>query len=145
MMITRPLLVLAFTLIALTLPVGTAHGGSQWPADAAVDELPPDLPPWLVASRLGRQLDDPARDDVSGLRAPGAVPLPATPARIEPDPLTLRTSTRADSTDLRALLGRSERWQLMRFGAVAGSPQEVKVTAFGSVAYLPRTLMAARP
>jgi hypothetical protein len=144
-MITRPLVVLAFVLIAVALPMGMAHGGSQWPADASVDELPPDLPPWLIASRLGRPLDDPARDDVSGLSDLGAVLLRDTPGPVEADPLTLRTSTGADSTDLRALLGRSERWQLMRFGAAAGSSQEVKVTAFGSVAYLPRTLMAARP
>ena len=41
-------------------------------------------------------------------------------APINPDPLTLRTSGE-DSTDLRALLGRGDRWHLMSFGAAAAS------------------------
>ncbi len=59
MFFIRPLIVLAFAAIALALPVAVAHGGSQWPADSSVDERPPDLPPWLLASRLGRPVDDP--------------------------------------------------------------------------------------
>jgi hypothetical protein len=148
MVLTRPLLALVITLITIAVPGGMAHGGSQWPADASVDERPPDLPPWLIASRLGRAVDDPSRVDVmpaGGLSDLGAVLLRDTPDAIEADLLTLRTSTAADSTDLRALLGKSERWHLMRFGAAAGSPQEMKVSAYGAVAYLPSTLMASRP
>lgn len=148
MFFIRPLIVLAFAAIALALPVAVAHGGSQWPADSSVDERPPDLPPWLLASRLGRPVDDPSREDVmptGGLSDLEAVMLRDTPGAIEADPLTLRTSTKADSTDLRAILGHGDRWQLMRFGATAGAPQEVKFSAYGTVAYLPSTLMAARP
>jgi hypothetical protein len=148
MFFIRPrVLVLALAAIAFALPVAVAHGGSQWPADSSVDERPPDLPPWLLASRLGRPVEDPSREDVmpaGGLSDLGAVLLRDTPDAVEADLLTLRTSTNADSTDLRAILGQ-DRWQLMRFGAVAGSPQEMKVSAFGTVAYLPSTLMASRP
>ncbi|MGH7315629.1 MAG: hypothetical protein ACREJS_05145 [Candidatus Rokuibacteriota bacterium] len=63
---------------------------------------------------------------------------------IEPDPLTLRTSGEGDSPDLRVLLGKGERWHLMRFGAAAGRPQEGKLTAYGAVAYVPPTLGPAR-
>jgi len=148
MFFIRPLIVLAFAAIAVALPVAVAHGGSQWPVDSSVDDRPPDLPPWLIASRLGRSVDDPSREEVmpaGGLSDLGAVMLRDTPEPIEANLLTLRTSTRSDSTDLRAILGRSDRWQLMRFGAVAGSPQEVKLSAYGTVAYLPSTLMASRP
>lgn len=150
MLITRHLIVLAIALIGVVLPLGAAQGGSQWPVDPAVEERPPDLPPWLIASRLGRPLDDASRYDASGptgLSDLGAVPLRDAPREaIEPDPLTLRTSTTDESTDLRALLGKGERWHLMRFGAAAGSrPQEAKATAYGSVAYLPRSILASRP
>lgn len=143
-----PFVAFALALIAVALPVAVAHGGSQWPAESSVDERPPDLPPWLLASRLGRSVDDPSRDDVmpaGGLSDLAAVMLRDTPGAIEADVLTLRTSTKSDSTDLRAILGRSDRWQLMRFGAAAGAPQEAKVSAYGTVAYLPSTLMASRP
>jgi len=146
MIITRPLVALAIALIGVALPVGAARAGSPWPTEATVDERPPDLPPWLIAPRLGRPIDDPSRDDLmgaSGLSDLGAVLLRDTPSPIEADPLTLRTST-ADPTDLRTLLGTGERWRLMRFGAAAGSPQEVKVTAYGAVAYLPDILTGAR-
>jgi hypothetical protein len=44
------------------------------------------------------------------------------------------------------LLGKGERWHLMRFGAAAASrPQEAKVTAYGAVAYVPPSLAASRP
>ena len=148
MIIPRPFMALGILLIGLALPVSAAHGGSQWSAEPTVDERPPDLPPWLIASRLGRPVDDPARDDIigaGGLSDLGAVLLRDTPDPVEADPLTLRTSTGDDSSDLRSLLGRGERWHLMRFGAAAGSPQDTKVTAYGAVAYLPSTLMGSRP
>src|SRR5262249_6411281 len=68
----------------------------------------------------------------------GAVLLREPPtAPIEPDPLTLRTSGE-DPNDLRALMRGGDRWHLMSFGAGADSrPQDVKATAYGSVAYLP--------
>ena len=74
----------------------------------------------------------------SGLSDLGAVLLRDAPTPpISSDPLTLRSSGE-DSTDLRSLLGRGERWHLMSFGANANArPQEVKVTAYGAVAYLP--------
>ena len=148
MIFIRPLVALLFTLIVFAVPAGVAHGGSRWPADASVEERPPDLPPWLIASRLSPSIDDPARADVmpaGGLSDLGAVLLRDRQEATDADFLTLRTSTGADSTDLRALLGKSERWHLMRFGAAASSPQEVKVSAYGSVAYVPSTLMGARP
>ena len=138
----------AILLLALALPVGLAHAGEEWPVDPGVAERPPDLPSWLIASRLGRPLDD-SRDDgtaraFSGLTDLGAVLLRDAPSSsINPDPLTLRTSGE-DSTDLRSLLGRGDRWQLMSFGAAAARPQDMKVTAYGAVAYLP-SLSTSRP
>jgi hypothetical protein len=149
MIVTRPLIALAGLLIGIALPAGIAHAGQVWPVDAAVDERPPDLPPWLIASRLGRPVDDTSRDDgmgPSGLSDVGAVLLRETPAAVEPDPLTLRTSTGDESGDLRTLLGGGDRWRLMRFGAAAGSrPQDATVTAYGAVAYLPSTIAGSRP
>ena len=80
-----------------------------------------------------------------GLTDLGAVLLrDSRSAPINPDPLTLRTSGE-DSTDLRTLLGRGERWHLMSFGANAASrPQDMKMTAYGAVAYLP-SLSSSRP
>jgi hypothetical protein len=150
MIIIRRLVTLGIALIGVALPVGIAWGGPQWPVDPGVEERPPDLPPWLIASRLGRPLDDASRYDApgpAGLSDLGAVLLRDAPSEaIEPAPLTLRTSTVDESTDLRALLGEGERWHLMRFGAAAGSrPQEAKATAYGAVAYLPRSILGARP
>ena len=147
-MTPRPLVALSFALIVVASLAGVAHGGSPWPVDPSVEERPPDLPPWLIASRFGRPLDEPPREDVTaagGLSDLDAVLLRDAPQPIEETPLTLRTSTSADSSDLRTLLGGGDRWSLMRFGAAAGSPQEVKVTAYGAVAYLPSTLIASRP
>jgi hypothetical protein len=144
MIITRPLLALA-TLIAIALPAPAA-GESQWPENPRVEERPPDLPPWLFASRLGRPLEDGPRDD-AGLSDMSAVLLRDAPsAAIQPDPLTLRSTGEDDSGDLRVLLGTGERWHLMRFGAAAASrPQKTKVTAYGAVAYVPPSLAASRP
>src|SRR5512147_2623667 len=106
MIITRPLVALAIVLIGVALPGGAARAGSPWPDEATVDERPPDLPPWLIAPRLGRPIDDPSRDDLmgaSGLSDLGALLLRDTPSPIEADPLTLRTSA-TDPTDLRTLL-----------------------------------------
>ena len=138
---TRPLAALATLLLAVVLPVGAAHAGELSPVDPGIAERPPDLPSWLIASRLGRPLDDTARDDAmmgAGLSDLGAVLLRDAPTSpISSDPLTLRSSGE-DSTDLRSLLGQGERWHLMSFGANANArPQEVKVTAYGAVAYLP--------
>ena len=143
MIITRPLLALA-TLIAI-LPTAAA-GQSQGPEDPRVEERPRDLPPWLFASRLGRPLEDRPRDD-AGLSDMSAVQLRDAPsAAIQPAPLTLRSTGEDDSPDLRVLLGKGERWHLMRFGAAAASgPQEAKVTAYGAVAYIPPSLAASRP
>ena len=144
MMITRPLLALA-VLIAIALPT-TAAGESQWPEDPRVEERPPDLPPWLLASRFGRPLDDRPRDD-AGLSDMSAVLLRDAPSTaVQSDPLTLRSTGEDDSSDLRVLLGKGERWHLMRFGAAAASrPQEAKVTAYGAVAYVPPSLASSRP
>jgi hypothetical protein len=141
MIMTRPLIAFVTLLLSLALPIGIAHAGEDWPVDPGVAGRPPDLPSWLIASRLGRPLDDSSRDDAmgsSGLSDLGAVLLRQGPgAPINPDPLTLRTSGE-DSTDLRALLGRGDRWHLMSFGAAAANrPQDMKVTAYGAVAYLP--------
>src|SRR5258707_187696 len=148
MIMTRPLIALATLLLSLALPVGIAHAGEPWPVDPGVAERPPDLPSWLIASRLGRPLDDTSRDDAmgsSGLSDLGAVLLREGPgAPVNPDPLTLPASGE-DSTDLRALLGRGDRWHLMSFGAAAANrPQDMKVTAYGAVAYLP-SLSSSRP
>src|SRR5512143_3793001 len=146
---TRPLNILATLLLAVVLPVGAAHAGEPSAVDPGISERPPDLPSWLIASRLGRPLDDtPTRDDAmlgSGLSDLGAVLLRDAPTSpVTSDPLTLRSSGE-DSTDLRSLLGRGERWHLMSFGANANArPQEVKVTAYGAVAYLP-SLSYERP
>jgi hypothetical protein len=147
-MMTRSTIAFAILVLALALPMGLARAGEEWPVDPGVAERPPDLPFWLVASRLGRPLDD-SRDDgsgsaLSGLTDLGAVLLRDTPSSsISPDPLTLRTSGE-DATDLRSLLGRGDRWQLMSFGAAAARPQDMKVTAYGAVAYLP-SLSTSRP
>jgi hypothetical protein len=144
MISTRLLLALAICLIALALPV-TAAAESPWPEDPAVEERPRDLPPWLFASRLGRPLEDRPRDD-AGLSDMSAVLLRDAPSvGIQPDPLTLRSTGEDESSDLRVLLGKGERWHLMRFGAAAASsPQEAKVTAYGAVAYVPPSLAASR-
>jgi hypothetical protein len=136
MMLTRPLLALATCLIALALSAGTAHGESA-EADAAVEARPRDLPPWLLASRLA-PLEDGSRD-AAGLSDMSAVLLREAPtAAVEPDPLTLRSTGEDDLGDLRVLLGKGERWHVMRFGAAAASrPQEARATAYGAVAYLP--------
>lgn len=145
----RPLSILATLLLAVVLPVGAAHAGEPSAVDPGISERPPDLPSWLIASRLGRPLDDtPTRDDGmlgSGLSDLGAVLLRDAPTSpVSSDPLTLRSSGE-DSIDLRSLLGRGERWHLMSFGANANArPQEVKVTAYGAVAYLP-SLSYPRP
>src|SRR4029077_13278598 len=104
-------------------------------------ERPPDLPSWLIASPLGGPLDDSRADGIggafSGLTDLGAVLLRDAPSSsISPDPLTLRTSGE-DTTDLRSLLGRGDRWQLMSSAAAAARPQDMKVTAYGAVAYPP--------
>lgn len=146
MITTRRLTTFATLFLAMALPLGAAHAGALWPIDPAVTERPADLPSWLIASRLGRPLDD-ARDDAmsGGLSDLGAVLLRDAPTTsIDPDPLTLRSSAE-DQSDLRALMSRGERWHLMSFGAAAASrPQEVKVTAYGAVAYLP-ALSGSRP
>src|SRR5260370_18066573 len=142
MIMAGPLIVLAPLPVSLALPVGIAHAGEPWPVDPGVAERPPDLPSWLIASRLGRPLDDTSRDDAmgsSGLSDLGAVLLREGPgAPINPDPLTLRASGE-DSTDLRALLGRGDRWHLMSFGAAAANrPQAMKVPPYPPAAHLPR-------
>jgi hypothetical protein len=149
MIITRLLLAVA-TLISIALP-SIAAGESQWLDDPRseeprIEERPRDLPPWLFASRLGRPLDDRPRDE-SGLSDMTAVLLRDAPgAAVHSDPLTLRSTGEDDSSDLRVLLGKGERWHLMRFGAAAASrPQEAKVTAYGAVAYVPPSLAASRP
>ena len=145
---TRPLIAFGIALLGIALPVGAARGASLGSVDPAVNERPPDLPPWLIASRLGRPLDEASREDgtAAGLSDLGAVLLRDAPsASIEPDPLTLRTSGE-DPNDLRALLGKGERWHLMHFGAAVGSrPQDAKVTAYGAVAYLPSSRGGGRP
>lgn len=140
---SRPLIALAVLLLALALPVGVARAADDSSVEPGVTERLPDLPSWLIASRLGRPLDD--EDGTSGgLRDLDAVLLREAPTSIEPDPLTLRTSGE-DASDLRAFLGRSERWHLMSFGANADSrPQEVKINAYGAVAYMP-SLSLTRP
>ncbi|MGH7367195.1 MAG: hypothetical protein ACREKQ_09170 [Candidatus Rokuibacteriota bacterium] len=146
MIITRPLIALATCLIAVALPAGAPRAESQWPEQSSVEERPRDLPPWLLASRLGPPLEDRPRGYWDGLSDMGAVLLRDAPIMpIEPDPLTLRTSGEEDSPDLRVLLDEGERWHLMRFGAAAGRPQEAKVTAYGAVAYVPPSLGASRP
>lgn len=144
MIIIRPLLALA-TLIAIAAPT-VAAGEALWPEDPPVEERPRDLPPWLLASRLGRPLEDPPRD-AAGLSDMSAVLLRDAPsAAMQADPLTLRSTGEDESPDLRVLLGKGERWHLMRFGAAAASrPQEARVTAYGAVAYVPPSLAASRP
>jgi hypothetical protein len=149
MIITRPLLALA-TLIAIALP-SIAAGESQWSEDPRmeeprIEERPRDLPPWLFASRLGRPLEDRPRDDAD-LSDMSAVLLRDAPrTAVQSDPLTLRSTGEDESSDLRVLLGKGERWHLMRIGAAAASePQEAKVTAYGAVAYIPPSLAASRP
>src|SRR5262249_8513832 len=140
------LIAIGTLLIAAALPVGGARAQTESPVAPGVNERPPDLPPWLIASRLGRPLDDASRDDApSGLSDLGAVLLREGPsAPVESDPLTLRTSGE-DPNDLRNLMRAGDRWHLMSFGAAANSrPQDAKATAYGSVAYLP-SLGGARP
>jgi hypothetical protein len=147
MIFTRPLIALTIVLIGFALPVGVACGESPWPVDSDGEERPPDLPPWLMASRLSRPPDDVSRDDgAGGLSDLGAVLLREAPAGpIDPDPLTLRTSSE-EPNDLRALLSGPERWHLMRFGAAAGSqPRQAKITAYGAVAYLSGSPAGAGP
>jgi hypothetical protein len=136
MNITRPLLALAIGL-AVVASVGAAHAGE--PEAPAVEERPRDLPPWLLASRLGPLEESPR--DYAGLSDMSAVLLREAPSSaIEPDPLTLRSTGEDEVADLRVLLGKGERWHLMRFGAAAASrPQEARVTAYGAVVYLPGT------
>jgi hypothetical protein len=149
MIITRPLLALA-TLLALASPPAAAAESQSLDdprqEEPVVEERPRDLPSWLFASRLGRPLEDRPRDD-AGLSDMSAVLLRDAPgAPVQSDPLTLRSTGEDDSSDLRVLLGRGERWHLMRFGANAVSgPQEAKVTAYGAVAYVPPSLAASRP
>ena len=141
----RPPTAVLILLLMLALPIGAAHATDDSPVDGGVAERPPDLPSWLIASRLGRPLDD-GEDGMGGgsLRDLDAVLLRESPTTIQPDPLTLRTSGE-DSSDLRAFLGRGERWHLMSFGANAGSrPQEVRISAYGAVAYVP-SLSLTRP
>lgn len=146
---TRSLFSLGVLLLGIALPVGAARGGSSWPVDPGVEERPSDLPPWLMASRLGRPPDEVSPDETAGeggLSDLSAVLLRAAPpASMDPDPLTLRTSGE-DSNDLRTLLGQGERWHLMRFGADARSrPEEAKLTAYGTVAYVPSSIPSSRP
>lgn len=136
MPITRLLLAVGICSTVIALATGVAPGESLEP-EAAVVERPRELPPWLLASRLGRPVDDGARDG-AGLSDMSAVLLREAPASlIEPDPLTLRSTGEDDLGDLRVLLGKGERWHLMRFGATASRPEEGRVTAYGAVAYLP--------
>src|SRR6185503_4830436 len=135
---SRPLTAVTIMLLMLALPPGVAHATDDSPVDQGVAERPPDLPSWLIASRLGRPLDD-GEDGMGGdgLRDLDAVLLRQAPAPVQPAPLTLRTPGE-DTSDLRAFLGRAERWHLMTFGANAGSrPQEVRISAYGAVAYVP--------
>jgi hypothetical protein len=135
-MLTHRLLVLATCLIAIAASAAAARGESA-EADAAVDARPRDLPPWLLASRLTPVEDSSGYE--AGLSDMSAVLLREAPADpVEADPLTLRSTGEDDLGDLRVLLGKGERWHLMRFGAAAASrPQEARVTAYGAVAYLP--------
>ena len=139
----RPLTVVAILLLLLAPMLGVAHAADDSPVDSGVAERPPDLPSWLIASRLGRPVDDGDEGmGGGGLRDLDAVLLRQAPTTIQPDPLTLRTSGE-DSSDLRAFLGRGDRWRLMSFGANAGSrPQEVKISAYGAVAYVPSLSLA---
>lgn len=136
MLITRLLLTVGSCLTVIALTTGVAPGESLSP-EAAVEERPRDLPPWLLASRLG-PLEDFPRDG-AGLSDMSAVLLREPPASmIEPDPLTLRSTGEDDLGDLRVLLDKGERWHLVRFGAATASrPEEPRVTAYGAVAYVP--------
>ena len=91
-MTPRPLVALSFALIVVASLAGVAHGGSPWPVDPSVEERPPDLPPWLIASRFGRPLDEPPREDVTaagGLSDLDAVLLRDAPQPIEETPQRL--------------------------------------------------------
>ena len=93
MIMTRPLTAFVTLLLAVVLSVGAAYAGALWPVDPGVAERPPDLPSWLIASRLGRPLDDTARDDAmvgAGLSDLGAV-LCATPRRPRSIPIPSRS------------------------------------------------------
>jgi hypothetical protein len=134
----RPLLALAAGLIVIVAAPAAAHAESRWPASPEVAERPPDLPPWLLASRLGRPVEDDA-SAAAALSDMSALLLRETPvAPIVADPLTVRSTGEADVGDLRVLLGKGERWHLLRVGAIAASrPQEARVSAYGAMPYLP--------
>ena len=144
MIFTHLLLAFIACWIVVALPVGGAHGESLWPEDPGVEERPRDLPSWLLASRLGRPLYDDAR--APGLSDLSAMLLRESPsAVIAPGPITMRSTGEDELSDLRVLLGKGERWHLMRFGATAASrPQEAKLAAYGAVAYRP-SLTASGP
>ena len=145
MVFTRPLLALVACWVAVALPAGRPHAESLRPEEPEVEERPRDLPSWLLASRLGRSLDDDSREP--GLSDMSAILMREAPTTmVEPGPITLRSTGEDDVSDLRVLLGKGERWHLMRFGATAASrPQEAKFTAYGAVAYRPLTLAGSRP
>jgi hypothetical protein len=138
---TRLSLALSLLLLGLALPVGPAHGGPSAPPEPGAEEQPAALPPWLVASRLSPPPDEAPPEETTGAMLLQEPP----PASIDPDPLTLATSGE-DSSDLRTLIGRGERWHLMRFGAgAASSPQAASIDAYGTVAYVPSSIPGGRP
>jgi len=94
---SRPLTAVTMMLLMLALPLGVAHGTDDSPVDQGVAERPPDLPSWLIASRLGRPLDD-GEDGMGGdgLRDLDAVLLRQAPAPIQPAPLTLADLMKRD-------------------------------------------------
>lgn len=149
--LARVPIVLAAGLLAIGLPLGPAHGASLW-----IVEPPVEAPAWLFAFPLVTPRADGASGD-SGIA--GGVSLSdldalllRTPSRASfnmdnTDPLTLQASGEdRESADLRVLLGRGERWHLMKFDAAADSPElEAKLTAYGEVAYIPRNHVGAGP
>src|SRR5690349_24976599 len=80
---SRPLTAVTIMLLMLALPLGGAHATDDSPVDQGVAERPPDLPSWLIASRLGRPLDD-GEDGMGGggIRDLDAVLLRQAPAPI---------------------------------------------------------------
>jgi hypothetical protein len=148
MILIRPVVVLGGLLLGIALPIGAAHGGPSWPMGSTAREEPPDLPEWLVAPALVRAPNEASPEEAMG--AAGLSDLDAMLLREAPvvsadsDPLTLTTSAEGPS-DLRTLIGKGERWHLMRFGASATSPPEkAGLAAYGTVAYVPRSLMDSR-